>query len=58
MNKVAEELTGWQWREACGKPLAVVFNIINEVTRQPCENPVSKGPVDWAVSSSWQTTRF
>ncbi len=42
MNKVAEELTGWEWREAQGKPLAVVFNIINEITHQPCENPVAR----------------
>jgi PAS domain S-box-containing protein len=42
MNKVAEELTGWKQIEAQGHPLAEVFNIINEATRQPCENPVVK----------------
>ncbi len=42
MNGVAEELTGWTEQEAIGKPLAEVFNIINEETRQPAENPVAK----------------
>jgi two-component system, cell cycle sensor histidine kinase and response regulator CckA len=42
MNKVAEELTGWAWCEAQGQPLAVVFKVINEITRQPCENPVAR----------------
>ncbi|MBF0498859.1 MAG: transporter substrate-binding domain-containing protein [Candidatus Riflebacteria bacterium] len=42
MNRVAEHLTGWTQSEARGNPLATVFNIINEVTRQPCESPVIK----------------
>jgi len=42
MNPVAESLTGWSQSEAYGKPLTVVFNIINEQTRIPCENPVAK----------------
>ncbi len=42
MNPVAESLTGWSQDEACGKPLTVVFNLINEQTRMPCENPVAK----------------
>lgn len=42
MNKVAEELTGWESSEAQGKPLEVVFSIIHEITRQACENPVAK----------------
>jgi two-component system cell cycle sensor histidine kinase/response regulator CckA len=42
INKIAEELTGWTQHEALGKPLAEVFNIINETTRKPCENPVEK----------------
>lgn len=40
LNKVAEELTGWSQTDACNQPLERVFNIINEITRQPCENPV------------------
>lgn len=42
MNKVAESLTGWPVAEAEGKPLCDVFKIINELTREPCANPVEK----------------
>ncbi|HAJ80437.1 MAG TPA: hybrid sensor histidine kinase/response regulator, partial [Fibrobacteres bacterium] len=42
MNNVAEELCGWSHNEAHGKPLTSVFNIINENTRKPHENPVDK----------------
>jgi PAS domain S-box-containing protein len=42
INKVAEELTGWSQSEATGKSLNEVFPIINELTRQPCENPGEK----------------
>ncbi|MBL4584974.1 MAG: response regulator [Pseudomonadales bacterium] len=42
LNKISSELTGWSARDARGKPLSEVFNIINEKTRKPCENPVAK----------------
>jgi PAS domain S-box-containing protein len=42
LNTVAEKLTGWTQEEACGRPLAEIFHIINEQTRQLCENPVTK----------------
>lgn len=42
MNPVAEKLTGWNKNEAIGKPLEVVFRLINEVTREKAENPVNK----------------
>ncbi len=42
LNPVAESLTGWKQEEAEGKPLKEVFNIINETTREPVENPVDK----------------
>jgi len=42
MNRVAEDLTGWPEEEAVPKPLADVFQIISEETRQACENPVDK----------------
>ena len=42
MNNVAEELTGWTLPEASTKPVAEVFNIINEHTRYQVENPVTK----------------
>ncbi|HAE39605.1 MAG TPA: hypothetical protein DCG57_13365, partial [Candidatus Riflebacteria bacterium] len=42
MNRVAEEITGWLQSEAQGQPLENIFKIINETTREPCENPVTK----------------
>jgi len=42
LNRVAENLTGWTQEEAVGKPLGEVFHIINEKTRELCENPVEK----------------
>lgn len=42
LNKVAEKLTGWRNEEAIGKPLTEVFCIINELTGEPCPNPVEK----------------
>jgi PAS domain S-box-containing protein len=42
MNVVAEQLTGWRREEALGHPLTAVFRIINETSREPCENPAQK----------------
>jgi len=42
LNPLAEELTGWRTSEAKGQPLARVFHIINETTREPVANPVVK----------------
>ena len=42
MNKVAEELTGWRFREAKGKDLKKIFKIINEESRQEVESPFDK----------------
>jgi PAS domain S-box-containing protein len=42
VNPTAEALTGWTMAEAAGKPLDDVFEIINETTRQPVDNPVTK----------------
>ena len=42
LNPVAEDLTGWETREVKGKALSEAFNILNEATRQPVENPVSR----------------
>ncbi len=42
LNRVAEELTGWTSNEAAGMPLERVFTIINEQTRRPVDNPVSR----------------
>lgn len=39
LNRVAEELTGWTQADASGRPLEDVFHIVNEKTRERCENP-------------------
>jgi len=40
LNPVAENLTGWSVGEAIGRDLGEVFNIFNEFTGEPAENPV------------------
>ncbi|MGM0598067.1 MAG: PAS domain S-box protein [Myxococcota bacterium] len=42
VNKVATQLTGWEQKNAVGKPLTEIFEIINQNTGQPHENPVKK----------------
>src|SRR4028119_673637 len=39
LNSVAETLTGWTQAVAEGQPLTEVFQIVNEYTREPAENP-------------------
>lgn len=40
INPVAERLTGWSQGEALGRPLSQIFHIVNDVTQEPCENPI------------------
>ena len=42
LNEVAARLTGWSRNEALGQSLERVFNIVNEVTRRPVENPANR----------------
>ncbi|HEU5073110.1 MAG TPA: PAS domain S-box protein, partial [Polyangiaceae bacterium] len=42
MNPVAEQLTGWQLREASGRKLAEVFHIRNEENREVVQSPVER----------------
>lgn len=42
LNYIAEKLTGWNQADAFGKELSAVFNIINDKSGTPCENPVEK----------------
>ena len=49
INEVAESLTGWSHTEALGQPLERVFNIVNEITRQPVENPATRALREGAV---------
>jgi diguanylate cyclase (GGDEF)-like protein/PAS domain S-box-containing protein len=40
-NPVAEKLTGWRSAEVRGLPLVEVLTIVDEMTREPIENPVT-----------------
>ena len=42
LNGEAERLTGWTLDQAAGQPLAAIFQIVNEETRQAVESPVDK----------------
>jgi PAS domain S-box-containing protein len=42
LNPVAQALTGWKLEEASGQPLEEIFQIKNENTGQPAENPVAR----------------
>jgi len=42
VNPLAERLTGWTQAEAAGRPVQEIFNIINEATRLPAENPIQE----------------
>lgn len=42
MNPVAEQLTGWNSREAMEKPLDDIMRMVNEDSREPVENPVAR----------------
>ncbi len=41
MNPVAERLTGWPGEAAAGRPLAEVFRILHDTSREAAEDPVS-----------------
>jgi len=42
LNQVAESQTGWSQEEAFGRSLQEVFCIVDEKTRDRCQNPVEK----------------
>ena len=42
INRVAQELTGWSESEALGKPIAKIFQIVNEATGAGVDSPVEK----------------
>jgi PAS domain S-box-containing protein len=42
MNAIAQSLTGWTFADAKGRPLAEIFRIVSESTRQPVESPADK----------------
>jgi two-component system, cell cycle sensor histidine kinase and response regulator CckA len=42
LNPVAQQLTGWDQKEAVGKTLSEIFVICNETTRETVPNPVDR----------------
>lgn len=42
INRIAEELTGWNNDDALGETSTKIFNIINEKTGQKCVSPVQR----------------
>jgi two-component system, chemotaxis family, CheB/CheR fusion protein len=46
MNREAELLTGWSGEAAAGQPLADIFVIVHERTREPVESPVDRAIAD------------
>jgi PAS domain S-box-containing protein len=42
LNHAAETLTGWRKKEAVGRPVEEIFNIINEETEEKVKNPVQE----------------
>ncbi len=49
MNPVAQVLTGWTQDQAKGQPLLRVFNIVNEDSRKPVENPAVRAMREGAI---------
>lgn len=42
ISPIAEALTGWSREEALGRPLAEVFRIVSEHTREPAPDPLTR----------------
>ncbi len=42
LNPVAQSLTGWTQEDAAGKPLEIVFRIVDEAARSTIENPATR----------------
>jgi diguanylate cyclase (GGDEF)-like protein/PAS domain S-box-containing protein len=40
INPIAESLTAWTLEEARGRPIGEVLSLVNEITRDPIENPL------------------
>jgi PAS domain S-box-containing protein len=49
MNATAEKLTGWEHKDALQKPLADVFNIVDEQSSRKVQNPVTKAIRDGVI---------
>jgi diguanylate cyclase (GGDEF)-like protein/PAS domain S-box-containing protein len=40
LNEVAEHITGWSRKDACGRPFSEVLRLIDGSTRKPCRDPM------------------
>jgi diguanylate cyclase (GGDEF)-like protein/PAS domain S-box-containing protein len=40
LNLVAENMIGWSWEEAAGRPMTEVFRILDATSREPTPNPM------------------
>jgi PAS domain S-box-containing protein len=49
LNPVAQQLVGWDNQDAAGRSLADVFRIVNEVSRQPVENPALRALAEGTI---------
>ncbi len=49
VNPIARELTGWTPEDAAGKHLKDVFRIVNEVTREPVDNPALRALLEGTI---------
>ncbi|MEG5175352.1 EAL domain-containing protein [Microcoleus sp. B3-D7] len=48
-NPIAERLTGWKTQEVQGVPFSTVFLIVDQVTREPVENPINKALLEQRI---------
>lgn len=42
INPAAEKLTGWKAHTAVGKPLSEIYRLVDPLSRQPIENPITR----------------
>ena len=42
LNHVAETMTGWPLKEAAGRPMAEIIQIVDAITRKPIMDPMAK----------------
>ncbi|MEG5064389.1 EAL domain-containing protein [Microcoleus sp. B3-A4] len=48
-NPIAERLTGWKTHEVKGVPFSTVFLIVDQVTREPVENPINQALLEEVI---------
>jgi diguanylate cyclase (GGDEF)-like protein/PAS domain S-box-containing protein len=56
INPEAAKLTGWPLHEAKGRPLSEVFHIVDELSREPLDNPIWECLADGTVVTMGEET--